>query len=158
MLLFANWGQVAQLVVALAALAVASHFAFPSMFMNEFFSAGATLFYLLVLLVFVSIGLLVNSFWRQEKSSYFYFKGKKGLNFAWLEAIVDEDSKAMPQRVYLDTRDIDIQRPTHLNALEPFVDLRVHILNISVYTLHYSLHRKLLVYGMNFIMLSLSFL
>lgn len=53
----------------------------------------------------------------------------------WLEDIARGDSQDMGHRIYLDSRDMSIRFPSHLNALEPYVDLDIHLHNISVYTL-----------------------
>jgi hypothetical protein len=57
MVWFANKGQIIQIILTLAALVLAGKKEFSEMSENNFFSAGAILFYLLVMLVLVSLSL-----------------------------------------------------------------------------------------------------
>jgi hypothetical protein len=57
--LFANWGQVAQLIIALLALMISARPAFQSMSKNRFFSFGAVIFYLMVGSVLLSMVILI---------------------------------------------------------------------------------------------------
>jgi hypothetical protein len=51
----------------------------------------------------------------------------------WLETIADEDSRDMSERLWHTISRIQTPMPLHLS--EPYVDLRINLLNTTVYTL-----------------------
>jgi hypothetical protein len=61
---FSTKGQVLQLLGQVVALCIGMHVAFPDMVMNNLLSAGAILFYLLVMTVLVSMWVLISSIKR----------------------------------------------------------------------------------------------
>lgn len=55
------------------------------------------------------------------------------------EEIIERDTAAMNQLIRVDTRDMDIDRPHHLNEPEPYVDLLIHVWNFSVFDVYFKL-------------------
>lgn len=72
---FSTKGQIFQLLGQFAALCIAAHVAFPSMATNNLLSAGAILFYLLVMVVLISLWKLISTY-REVQSEEQVVEGK----------------------------------------------------------------------------------